>query len=65
MSIFAGMNYSHEFNKNKVITMSKKLLLTLLIFPSFVFAQNKVLCPTPPMGWNSWNVFASDINEKL
>ncbi len=50
LSIFAGM---------------KKLLLTLLIFPSLAFAQTKVLCPTPPMGWNSWNVFASDINEKI
>ncbi len=23
------------------------------------------LCLTPPMGWNSWNVFASEIDEKL
>lgn len=23
------------------------------------------LCLTPPMGWNSWNVFTSDVNEKL
>jgi alpha-galactosidase len=43
----------------------KKLLFALLIFPSLAFAQTKVLCPTPPMGWNSWNVFASDINEKI
>ena len=21
------------------------------------------LAPTPPMGWNSWNIFAKDINE--
>lgn len=50
VSIFAGM---------------KKLLIILLIFPSFVFAQNKILCPTPPMGWNSWNVFAADVDEKI
>ena len=24
-----------------------------------------VLLPTPPMGWNSWNYFHRDINEKL
>ena len=24
-----------------------------------------VLLPTPPMGWNSWNHFHRDINEKL
>jgi len=23
------------------------------------------LVPTPPMGWNSWNKFGSDVNEKL
>lgn len=23
------------------------------------------LCLTPPLGWNSWNVFTSDVNEKL
>lgn len=23
------------------------------------------LCPTPPMGWSSWNTFACDINEDL
>ncbi len=23
------------------------------------------LCPTPPMGWSSWNVFACDIDEAL
>ena len=25
----------------------------------------ETLCLTPPMGWNSWNVFASEIDEKL
>ena len=24
-----------------------------------------LLCPTPPMGWSSWNTFACDINEEL
>ena len=23
------------------------------------------LCPTPPMGWNSWNKFGCDVNEQL
>ncbi len=26
--------------------------------------SNKRLAPTPPMGWNSWNAFEKDINEK-
>jgi alpha-galactosidase len=59
------MNYFHECTKNKIISMSKKLLLALLIFPSLVSAQTKTLCPTPPMGWNSWNVFAADVDEKI
>lgn len=25
----------------------------------------KAMCDTPPMGWNSWNTFTENINEKL
>ena len=25
----------------------------------------EALCPTPPMGWNSWNKFGCDVSEKL
>src|SRR5438094_5565625 len=25
--------------------------------------QQRILAPTPPMGWNSWNSFATTINE--
>ena len=45
----------------------KKILLFLFIFLStFANAQKhkKVLCPTPPMGWNSWNCFSCDVNEQ-
>ena len=28
-------------------------------------APKPVLAPTPPMGWNSWNKFACNINEAL
>lgn len=38
------------------------------LFASFLFtlsfAQKKDLAQTPPMGWNSWNYFACDINEQ-
>ena len=27
--------------------------------------KRNALCPTPPMGWNSWNTFAEEINEAL
>ena len=45
----------------------KKILLFLFIFLStFANAQKhkKVLCPTPPMGWNSWNCFNKNISEE-
>jgi alpha-galactosidase len=46
--------------------MKKLLPLLLLCFATSAFAQKwQGLALTPPMGWNSWNTFASDINEKV
>jgi len=51
--------------------MNKKILfpfffLFLFQFNSKVFAQKfENLAPTPPMGWNSWNTFETNINEEL
>ncbi|GAA0894113.1 hypothetical protein GCM10009122_37930 [Fulvivirga kasyanovii] len=43
------------------------LLIAALIFLSLNLQAQKFegLAPTPPMGWNSWNTFATDINEQL
>jgi alpha-galactosidase len=45
----------------------KKILTTLIFFlPVLLFGQKfPNLAPTPPMGWNSWNTFNTNINEKL
>ncbi|NQU88775.1 MAG: glycoside hydrolase family 27 protein [Mariniphaga sp.] len=45
----------------------KKLFLILFVFITiYSFGQKfENLAPTPPMGWNSWNTFKSDINEQL
>lgn len=45
----------------------KKLLITIfaLIVGWQLMAQKYDLAKTPPMGWNSWNKFACDINEDL
>jgi alpha-galactosidase len=47
----------------------KKLTFTFLLLTAFTvvsFAQkNRSLALTPPMGWNSWNTFASNINETM
>jgi alpha-galactosidase len=46
--------------------MKKTLLLILLFLPGLVFCQKfPNLAPTPPMGWNSWNTFNTNISENL
>jgi alpha-galactosidase len=42
--------------------------LGVIIMSSIIFAQNdnhNQLALTPPMGWNSWNLYQCDINEDL
>jgi alpha-galactosidase len=50
----------------KAITM-RLLLLILSLFLSFDGVAQKFenLAQTPPMGWNSWNTFATEIDEDL
>ena len=45
----------------------KKIIFVLAFFMAAnLFAQKfDGLAETPPMGWNSWNTFATDINEDL
>ncbi|NIM35804.1 MAG: glycoside hydrolase family 27 protein, partial [Hydrotalea flava] len=45
----------------------KKITLFLLIICSLQVHAQKVqgLALTPPMGWNSWNTFQTNINEQL
>jgi alpha-galactosidase len=44
----------------------KRLFLLLLAISTPVLAQKfEGLAPTPPMGWNTWNTFAANINETL
>lgn len=46
--------------------MKRVLLLVALLLPAAVWAQKfEDLAQTPPMGWNSWNTFACNIDEKL
>jgi alpha-galactosidase len=42
------------------------ILFLIFLFSSFLFAQKfDKLALTPPMGWNSWNKFGRNINEKV
>lgn len=44
----------------------KRLLLAFLLLCPAIWAQKfPDLAKTPPMGWNTWNTFASNIHEKL
>jgi alpha-galactosidase len=45
----------------------KKILFIILLFSSFaVYCQKfEGLAKTPPMGWNSWNKFQCNVDEKL
>jgi alpha-galactosidase len=40
-------------------------MLSLLVAPSLLAAQEKTLAGTPPMGWNSWNKFGCNVSEDL
>ena len=48
--------------------MKTKLILVsaLLVFTMYLNAQKyENLALTPPMGWNSWNKFAQNVDEKM
>ena len=49
------------------IAIMNKLLLSLCTFLSLTAQAQKYesLALTPPMGWNSWNMFQTYVNEKL
>jgi len=42
----------------------KRTIVLLIIF-IMTFSLDNGLGKTPPMGWNSWNRFACNINETL
>jgi len=37
--------------------------IVLLVAGAFASAQEPVLAPTPPMGWNSWDAFGESVKE--
>jgi alpha-galactosidase len=50
-----------------ILKMLKCILITQVILIELIWAQavapNNGLAKTPPMGWNSWNIFHENINE--
>ena len=45
----------------------KKIVITIIILSGINSYSQKFdgLALTPPLGWNSWNTFGTDINEQL
>jgi alpha-galactosidase len=41
----------------------RALLIAALLMASTLLAQTSTLAATPPMGWNSWNLFAGRVND--
>ncbi|MDE3056702.1 MAG: glycoside hydrolase family 27 protein [Bacteroidota bacterium] len=52
-----------QFERSYRTAVFMAVLFFLASFP--LFAGDTGLAKTPPMGWNSWNKFACDINETL
>jgi alpha-galactosidase len=46
-----------------MLNVFRASLLAALLLPSTLFAQTSTLAATPPMGWNSWNLFAGRVND--
>ena len=42
----------------------RAVLFTALLVSSALLAQAETLAATPPMGWNSWNLFAGRVTDK-
>jgi len=60
--IISGISFSLFKNYTR---MRKYLFFGLMMLVSSIHAQKfESLAKTPPMGWNSWNKFACDIDEK-
>jgi alpha-galactosidase len=47
-----------------MLNVFRALLLAAFLVPSTLLAQTSTLAATPPMGWNSWNLFAGKVTDK-
>jgi alpha-galactosidase len=55
-----------KLQSSRIIITSFLLTLLFTFLRSTIYPQKFVnLAPTPPMGWNSWNHFACDIDEYI
>lgn len=62
--------YESVFNQKHAIMKIRNLFSLLVVAASVTLATAQpkprhTLCPTPPMGWMTWNLFQGNINEQL
>ena len=56
----------NQFVTNYENLMKYLLILLLTVLFGFGFAQDhQSLAPTPPMGWNSWNLVEKEVDEQI
>lgn len=51
------------FKTSFILRVFNCVLFITISISSIGQSNNKLLAPTPPMGWNSWNAFEVNINE--
>src|SRR5580765_7975036 len=51
------------FERERRLRLMKALLAGVLLASSLVWGQQRMLAPTPPMGWNSWDSYGLTIDE--
>lgn len=62
MNLLISKSSNHRHSMRFIIIA----LFIMLLLPAGIRAQKfENLAQTPPMGWNSWNTFACDVNEDL
>ena len=62
-----GEDMMDRCNRFHEVPPMRKFLLPVAVFAIFFFAaisRAQQAAPTPPMGWNSWNYFASKVDDK-
>src|ERR1700742_2957186 len=64
MALLRGFRQEIRAVRRIMLNRFHTLLFASLFVPSALLAQSGTLAATPPMGWNSWNLFAGKVTDK-
>jgi alpha-galactosidase len=63
---YTKLSFTNGLGQAKIMQWQLKALTVLMLLVASADAQKFAgLAQTPPMGWNTWNTFATRINEQL